>query len=162
MTAPTLNRDFILSDSARKLPAMHHPWRRLRDVLPDWQVVLRSLPVGLLGATDTDRRTILLDSRMLQVQRRCTLDHELAHAEAGDVGCQHRHRETAINQASARRLVPIDRLLEVIVWANGLAELADECWVDVETMRCRMQHLHPAERAAVNRALASRDNEESP
>jgi hypothetical protein len=137
---------------------MHHPWRRLRDHLPDWDVVLRPLPVGVIGLTDTVGRRIHLDSRMLQAQRRCTLDHELVHAEAGDVGCQGAEREAWIAQSSARRLIPLERLVDAARWAHNAVELADELWVDLDTLMCRLEHLHPSERAAIARALAARDD----
>lgn len=139
---------------------MHHPWRRLREQLPDWDVVWRPLPPGMLGGTDVRCKLIVLAPGQLQRQRRCTIDHELHHAEAGDVGCQHPKREAAIAQASARRLIPIDRLLDVLAWAHNAHEAADELWVDLDTFHMRMQHLHPAERAAVVARLRSRDNEE--
>lgn len=137
--------------------AVHHPWRRLRDQLPDWEVCFAVLPAGVLGLTDTVGRRIHLDSRQPQAQRRCTLDHELKHAEDGDVGCQGPKRERVVSQESARRLISLDRLLSAAVWAHGVEELAEELWVDVETLRCRIEHLHPAERAALRRAIASRD-----
>lgn len=139
------------------MQGMHHPWRRLREILPDWQVISRPLPAGTIGATDTVHRTIYLDSDQLQAQRRCTLDHELVHAEAGDVGCQHPKREAAIDEASARRLISIGQLVDAVKWAHSIEELAEDCWVDVATMRCRLDHLHPSERAAVRRAIAERD-----
>jgi hypothetical protein len=137
---------------------MHHPWRRFRELLPDWDLTSTPLPAGMLGATDAGARRIYLDSRQLQAQRRCTLDHELHHAEAGDAGCQHPKREAAIAQASARRLLPLELLLHVLPWARSVAEAADECWVDVATIRCRLEHLHPSERAAIRRAVDARDD----
>lgn len=125
--------------------------------MPDWDVVFSPLPPGLIGATDTTARRIHLDSRMLQAQRRCTLDHELVHAEAGDLGCQGPKREAWIAQASARRLITLERLLDAVRWALSVEELADELFVDVDTLRCRLEHLHPSEVAAVRRAIADRD-----
>lgn len=154
---PTLNPCFILSESVPTMDGMHHPWRRLRERLPDWDVVLHQLPAGVLAGTDTANRRIWLDSRQLQAQRRCSLDHELIHAEAGDVGCQGPSREREIGQASARRLIPIAALVDAVKWAHDRAELADDLWVDLATLQCRLDHLHPAERAAVRRAIAERD-----
>lgn len=139
---------------------MHHPWRWLRDRLPEWDVQFAAMPPGLIGGTDTAGRTIYLAPGMLQCQRRTVLDHELAHAEAGDVGPQHPKREAEINQQSARRLIPIDQLVDAAKWAHNIDELADECWVDVATMRCRLDHLHPSERAAMKRAIAAQRNDE--
>lgn len=119
------------------------------------------LPSGVLGLTDVGRRRIQLDKRQRQAQRRCSLDHELVHVEHGDVGCQSLKRERAVNQESARRLIPLDRLIDAAVWAHGVEELAEELWVDVATLRCRLDHLHPSERAAIRRALARRDDEDA-
>lgn len=145
MTAPAL------------IARTHHPWRYLRERLPDRDVTFVVLPDGMLGATITGRRQIYLDRRQLQAQRRCTIDHELHHAEAGDIGPQHPHREAQINQASAR-LLPLAELLRVLPWAHHIEEAADELWVDRATLRTRLDHLHPAEIAAIRRAFANRDN----
>jgi hypothetical protein len=155
MTSPVTARQ-ILSDPARKITPMHHPWRLLRDRLPGWSIVSRPMPRGLLGETDVPARQIHIDSTQMQAQRRCTLDHELHHAEAGDVGC-HPKRERAINASSARRLIPLEALLAAVVWAHDYEELADELWVDVATAKCRIEHLHATERYAVRQAIANRD-----
>lgn len=42
---------------------------------------------GLCGLYYRPRRLVVLDSRLLDVQRRCTLCHELIHAEWDDAGC---------------------------------------------------------------------------
>jgi hypothetical protein len=118
-------------------------------------------PAGVLGQSDPHRRRIFLTPGMLQVQRRTVLDHELQHAEAGDDGCQHPKREAQINRDSARRLVPFQQLLDAWLWAYSVEEMADECWVDVDTMRRRIDNLTDVEREAVRCALAARDfNEE--
>jgi hypothetical protein len=156
----TLDPGFILSDPPRRIVAMHHPWRRLREHLPDWTVQFSMLAPGRLGETDLQTRTISLRPDLLQCQRRTVLDHELIHAEDGDDGCQHPAREAAIDQAVARRLIPLDRLLAVVVWAHDVEELADECWVDTATMQIRLDHLDQFERDALRRAIAIRDYHE--
>lgn len=153
----TFDRRFILSDPPPKITGVHHPWHWLRDCLPDWQVVQLPMPTGVLGATDSDGRRILLEPGQTQAQMRCTLDHELLHAAGGDHGCQHRHREQAINAESARRLIPLSLLLETVVWAHWLDELAEECWVDSATMQCRLDNLTDRERVLVRAAITSRD-----
>jgi hypothetical protein len=115
----------------------------------------------MIGATDATRRVIYMLPGLLQVQRRTVLDHELEHAEAGDVGCQHPTRELAIAKASARRMIPIKQLLTAAAWAHNIEELADECWVDVDLMRFRIQNLHPAEERALRQVIAARDGDSS-
>jgi hypothetical protein len=139
------------------IATMHHPWRRLRDHFPEWRAEILVLPKGLMGGTHLASRTIYLDAGLDQAERRCTLDHELEHAEAGDDGCQHRGRERQIEELSARRLIPLGNLVEAAIWAVDLAELADECWVDVDTMQCRIDTLTDDERAEVRQAIAIRD-----
>jgi hypothetical protein len=134
-----------------------HPWRHLRERLPEWEVRFVPLPRGVLGATLSAERIILLHRGMQQCQRRAVLDHELHHAEAGDVGQQSPQREREVSESSARRLVPLEQLVEAAIWAVDLAELADECWVDVDTMQCRIDTLTDDERAKVRQAVAIRD-----
>jgi hypothetical protein len=139
---------------------VHHPWRWLRERLPDWDVVYGGLPDGLIGGTDCAGRTIHLAPGMLQAQRRAVLDHEVMHAEAGDLGPQHSQREADISRQSAQRLIPLKQLLDAVVWAHTIDELADDCWVDVATMWCRLDNLTDDERAQVRQALAIRDYHE--
>lgn len=139
---------------------MHHPWRTLREQWPDWQVQFADLPDGECGYTDVELRTIWISNRLNQAERRSTLTHEAIHAARGDLECDERD-ELAVEQAAARLLLPIERLLHVLPWANGYDESAEELWVDVDMLRCRLQHLHPTERAAIQRAFAVRDNDDS-
>ena len=127
-----------------------HPWRELRalahvvvhydDLRPAW------------GATDGERR-IWLDSSLLQVERRCTLAHELEHIRRGHRGCQDEAEERAVEAAAARYLLPDPHAIaDALVWARGDVEAAaEELWVDEPTLRARLdpRHLHPAERAII-------------
>lgn len=45
------------------------------------------LPAGYEGLYAPNMNLIILDSRLTDVQRRCTLCHELIHAEWDDAGC---------------------------------------------------------------------------
>lgn len=54
-------------------------------------------------------------------------------------------------------MVPLSRLVDAALWAHDVEELAEECWVYVETMQCRLNNLTNHERMAVPRALAERD-----
>lgn len=156
MTA-TLNQSLNLSDCVRSIASMH-PWRELRDQWPEWQVRFALLD-GIAGCTDVERRTIWLDKRLNQAERRSTLAHEAIHAARGDTECDERD-ELDVEQAAARILLPLDRLLHVLPWATSYHEAADELWVDPALLRCRLNHLHPSERGAIKRAFAARDNTE--
>lgn len=127
-----------------------HPWRELRRLT---HIVLQhvDLPGTMWGATNG--HTIFLDRRLLQVERRCTLAHELEHIRRGHSGCQTSAVERAVEAAAARWLLPNPRdVADALVWAQmDLHLAADHLWVDVETLTARLDpmHLHPAERAII-------------
>ena len=133
-----------------------HPWRELR-ALTHVVVHFADLHPGTWGATDgTDR--IWLDRRLLQVERRCTLAHELEHIRRGHHGCQEPAVERAVAAAAARYLLPDPRAIaRALVWARGhVVVAADELWVDEDTLRARLdvRHLHPAERVLIEQLVA--------
>lgn len=131
-----------------------HPWRYLRG-MSDWTLHWSRLD-GRRGECDWAARTITLDPRLLQPERRCALTHELVHAHRQvahhDPVLQARE-ESLVEQLVARALIPLDRLLDALRWAHNLRELADELWVDEATATTRLQHLHPAERHYLTRRL---------
>lgn len=134
---------------------MDHPWRRLR-ALADWLLRWSRLPGDLMGLTDHRTRTIWMDRRLLQAERRCTIAHELEHVERGPLPTDPvlaAREEAAIDKAVARRLIGFDALAAALSWSLDLDEAADELWVDVPTLRTRLEHLHPAERAELKRRL---------
>jgi hypothetical protein len=115
--------------------ARFHPWRRL-GALPHIDLSWRRTP-GRLGETD-GAQLIRLHPDQSQVQRRCTLAHELAHVELGHVGGASPVEERAARQLAARWLVDMEPLLDGLRWADDLATVADECWVDEETLMARL------------------------
>lgn len=124
-----------------------HPWRALRDLT---HVVVHhaDLPPGRWGASAGDR--IWLSSRLSQVERRCTLAHELEHVRRGHVGCQPATVEASVRSAAARWLLPDAHVVaDALAWAHDLEEAADALWVDVPTLAVRLERLHPAERAVI-------------
>lgn len=122
---------------------MFHPWRTLRalgHIDLSWEV----LP-GLLGRTNGVDE-IHMHPEQLQVERRSTLAHELAHVELGHTqGCAGAD-ERAARELAARWLVTIECLVEAGRWARSIEELADELWVDVETTTTRLTMLTDDER----------------
>lgn len=134
---------------------MDHPWRRLRQ-RADWLLRWSRLPGNYAGLTDHRSRTIWLDSRLLQAERRCTIAHELEHVERGPVPTDPvlaAREEAAIDKIVARRLIGLHALGDALAWSLNLDEAADELWVDVPTLRTRLEHLHPSERAYLRRRL---------
>ena len=134
-----------------------HPWRELR-ALAHVVVHYDDLRPGVWGATDGHAR-IWLDRHLGQVERRCTLAHELEHIRRGHTGCQADAVEADVHRTVARRLIPFDALLDALRWARSLHELADELWVDEDTVLARLAHLHPSERTKV---VALRDELDGP
>jgi IrrE N-terminal-like domain len=147
--------------------ARYHPWRhlgRLTHITLRWTRDDDELD-GALGWFYVDRDEIVMDSRQTQAQRRSTLAHELVHAERGDEPCGSPvldlRQEDVVSKAAARRLIPDIRALgEVLAWAYDVHEAADELWVDPWTVRVRLDHLHPSERAYLRRRLSDYENGE--
>lgn len=134
---------------------MDHPWRRLRE-RADWLLRWARLPGELLGFTDFATKTITVDSRVLQAERRCTIAHELEHVRHGPTPADPvlaAREELAIDKAVAWRLIELKALGEALAWMQNLDEAAEELWVDKATLLTRLRHLHPAERAYLARRL---------
>ena len=130
----------------------YHPWRTLRE-MGGWTLLIAHLPAGVLGVTDHATRTIVLAPGQTQRQRRCTIAHEIAHAEREPFPVEHSAaEERVVDVLAARRLIPFDRLLDAWRWARDLTELADELWVDEATLAVRLAHLHPSERTKLKEA----------
>ena len=130
---------------------MHHPWRLLRS-RPHLNVSFTDLPFDTNGLIRSDG-TILLARDLLQVERRCTLMHELIHDERGIPHGHDPAEESRVEQESAHRLIPLDGLVDAARWTEHLQEAADVLWVTEDLLRVRIEHLHPAERHAIARAL---------
>ena len=124
---------------------LFHPWRRLRhqpDIDLTWSPHLPEM-----GHTDGQTRIVMHPSQS-QVERRCTLAHELAHIELGHThGHDPRDEEQAARMA-ARWLVEFEALISALAWTENLAEAADELWVDTPTLLARLRGLSEIERAA--------------
>lgn len=115
------------------------------------------LPDHLCGFTDGHR--IWLNPRLNSVGRRCTLEHELVHVERGIAPPWLEDREERIvNTIASRRLVPIDHLIDILVWTQNTENLAVIAWyldVDLSTLNARLLSVSDDERAAIEAALAS-------
>lgn len=138
-----------------------HPWRVLRS-LPEWTVRFVDLPDGMLGGTDHEGRVIYLARGLTQAQRRATLAHELQHVDRGPVPpALVELDEAEVDQAAARELIPLASLVEAVQWCHeqDVAEMAEELWVDPDTLLTRLQHLHPAERHAITCAVRAREGD---
>lgn len=135
----------------------YHPWLHAERL--GVNVVYEVLEDGCLGHWDAEARIITLARGLTQRQRRAVLAHEVEHASHDDRplldAVLHARRERATDAAAARRLIPIEQLLEALRWTGNERELADELWVDVHTVRMRLASLTPRERVLLEQRLAS-------
>lgn len=106
---------------------------------------------GRWGATQGN--TIWLEKRLLQAERRCTIQHEQIHLERGDT-CNDPKSEALVRQATAKRLINLHDLVEAAKWAVVPEEIADELWVTLEVLEDRVKGMTVSERVLVNAAIA--------
>lgn len=124
----------------------YDPWVALEQVGPV-TLVDADLPPGRRGEIRFSTRVIALSRRLLEVERTCTLAHELVHLERGPVIRRHTSREERMVAAiAARRLITMDRLAAALAWTTDSFELADELGVDARTVRVRLAELTEQER----------------
>ncbi len=134
---------------------MYHPWRHFR-AFTQWILLQADLPTGIHGLTQWPAGTVTLDRRLSQVQRRCTITHELVHIERGPVPDDDvlaAREESAVEQEVARRLIELKPLGEAMAWSQHVSEVADYLWVTEHLVEVRLKHLHPSERAYLKRRL---------
>lgn len=129
---------------------------------PDLSLCFARLPKGERGRWYPGLHAIVIDERLTQAERRCTLMHELVHRMRGDV---HVTDEVAMNrqekhchQMVARMLIPFSRLQAAMHWGRDRHELAEELWVDVETLTARVLGLSEAEAARLALDTEKDDN----
>lgn len=125
----------------------YNPWRILRDLWPHIEVdTYADLPEGVTAIVHG--RWILLRRTLTQRGRRCTLAHEIAHLERGEVP-DHAHyaqrEESVVERIAAQRLIELDALADALRWTQHHAELADELWVDEPMLQARLNALTPVE-----------------
>lgn len=142
------------ADTFPDVTETYHPWRTLR-YMPHIDVQWVRLPDGLLALCDGE--TIWMDHRQGQAQRRSSVAHEIEHLHAGDVGCQPTAVERQVEEAAARKLVPLVALAEAIVWAMSEEELALDLWVDLDIVRTRLATLTKDEQAYIDDVIARRE-----
>lgn len=130
------------------------------DWLEDVTLSVRRLPDGEMGAWVPSANTILIDDRLSQVERRCTVMHELIHRLRQDVPdlppplADRQEREC--NRRTARLLIDLGELLDALLWSAEQhdSEIADSLWVDLPTLHDRLSSLTSAEREYLTERLA--------
>lgn len=138
---------------------MHHPWRDFRH-LTDWTLIIADLPPDTMGETCWRTRTVTLQRGLLQAERRSTICHEVRHIKRGPTPAEPvmaAREEAEVEQEAARLLIGLRELGEALAWSRDPVEVADELWVDVDTLRTRLAHLHPSERHYLRRRLEHHD-----
>lgn len=132
-----------------------HPWHRIGGA------EVRLAQMEVLGSYDPDTGVIWIGTGLTQAERRSTLAHELVHAARGDTACctgwHEGKQERRVSEIAARRLIPLTRLVEALLWSMDELELAEELWVDVDTVRSRLATLTPGERAEIDARLWARE-----
>lgn len=101
---------------------------------------------------------IRIDRHQLQVERRCTVAHELVHDErrvfpADPVMAA--REEMVVERAAARRLIELPDLVDALRACSTrcASELADHLWVDQPMLAARMNDLDPIEVAELEHHL---------
>lgn len=137
----------------------YSPWGDLARHA-ELELVWRRL-VGVDSLYDRDGRTVFIDPRLLQAERRCALAHELVHAERGDAGLAcpvlDLRQEILVESMSARRLITLVELVEALLWSQDEYELAECLWVDVATVQARLDNLSDDEKDYVTQRLWERE-----
>ena len=122
---------------------MFDPWSVLRSyphIRLEW-----ALLEGRVGETN-GVDLIRLDSRLLQVERRCVLTHELVHVAQAHRGCQPLGVERSVRRRSSVLLIDVQDLRRELRWARSSRELAAELWVTERVLEDRLDHLTERER----------------
>ena len=135
---------------------MIHPWNPWEELREHWEHVTLHYAPSLevsdaLAYTDGAENIWILDG-LTVAERRCTLTHELIHLERRDEGHQGDKIERLVEREAARRLIPLDNLLEAD-WAQPLEKIADDLWVDEATLEVRLATLGEAERDKLHERL---------
>lgn len=98
------------------------------------------LAADRLAETDGDG-LIRIGERLLQVERRGTLTHELIHLERGDTSVCTPSAERDIDREAARRLVSLETLQGAVRWTLERGELAEELWVTKDLVGSRFEKM---------------------
>lgn len=134
---------------------MHHPWRELRE-RGDGVVLHFTRFNDTRVAATNGNNAIWLDQDLLQVERRCAIQHEQAHIDLGHTNCDDPREEQAARRLTAQKLIHWDALVDVFKWAHTAFEAADELWVTPEVLEDRLRFLHPHERGLLKCITATR------
>ncbi|MBJ8342823.1 hypothetical protein JGU71_28425 [Antrihabitans sp. YC3-6] len=137
-----------------------HPWRHLRDNHSHVDVTYPDLGgLGCLGRRRAGH--IEIDETLDQVERRCTVTHEITHIERGPVPDHPFYgpkEERTVERITAERLIELDALIDALAWNRHRvdAETAGELWVDLDVLVTRVKNLTEDERRHIDMELERR------
>lgn len=133
----------------------YDPWGELnrRKYL---QVEFVNADTGRRGVIRGD--VVMICRKQLQVERRCTIAHELVHDERRvhpSNATLREKEEVAVERIAARRLIELPELVDALraCTSRFATALADHLWVDVPMLQARMDNLDPVEVAELERQL---------
>lgn len=124
---------------------MHQPWRELRE-RGDGVVLHFTRFNDTRVAATNGNNAIWLDQDLLQVERRCAIQHEQAHIDLGHTNCDDPREEQAARRLTAQKLIHWDSLVDVFKWAHTAYEAADELWVTPDVLEDRLRFLRSHEK----------------
>lgn len=124
--------------------------------LPNLTLEITRLNDDEMGRWVPHRQAILLDDRLDQAERRCTLVHELIHYLSGDEILAPElaaAQERLCRDRAARVLISLSALADALRWSEHADEIADQLWVDEATLWDRIENLTPEERNYLTAAV---------
>ena len=132
---------------------MWNPWAHLR-AHRRVALTMRPLPTGTSAYVDFDDGHIYIDTSLLQRERNDALAHELTHLERGrPVARFEDAEERAVNEEVARRLIPLDELVQALRWSRNPTELAEDLNCTESTVLTRLARLTPDEARSIRSEL---------
>lgn len=129
------------------------PWNPWESLATDFRHILlvtaHRLPRRIRGLFDGE--TIWLCSTLTPTESKCTLAHELIHAERG-IAAQAllAEEELIVDAIAAERLIPLENLRHVAEVCPDKSKWASLLWVDNHTLNVRLSSLPSTLRADRN------------
>lgn len=130
---------------------MHHPWRELRNRGDGVLLFFTTFEDGRVAATRGNH--IYLDKDLLQVERRCAIQHEQVHRDLGHTDCEDAAAEAKARAVTSRRLLSAKQLIPVALWTQSIEEAADELWVTPQVLEDFIATLTAEEWDMITRAI---------
>lgn len=134
----------------------YHPFRALGE-LPHVTLVITRLPKGAAWWLPCEQ-AIVLDDRLSRVERRVATAHEVEHAAADDQPIRghlffSRKQERRAIRRSTNKLIPLDQLVDALLWSQHECEIAEALDVTVEALHQRLALMTPAEHRYVDERI---------